>query len=127
MQKIDIRRDPTSERMQTLKALIRIENQIINMTVDTGGPISFLKNTVAKQILDSSVKVQFTPSEQLNLPAQIVDYNKQPIVILGALKATIRSTGWEIYNATFFIAPIVITVKKNDSIKLALDAKPVIR
>ena len=37
----------------------------------------------------------------MNLPAQIIDYNKQPIVILGALKAKIRSTGWEIHNATF--------------------------
>ena len=58
---------------------------------------------VAKQILDSSRMVLFTLSEQLNLPSQIVDYNKQPIVILGALKAKIRSTGWESHNATFLI------------------------
>ena len=44
--------------MKSLKALIRIDNQIINMTVDTGSPISFLNSTVAKQILDSSRKVQ---------------------------------------------------------------------
>ena len=40
MRKIHIRRDPTSERMKSLKALVRIDNQIINMTVDTGSPIS---------------------------------------------------------------------------------------
>ena len=71
--KIDIRRDSTSERMRSLKALIRIDNQILNMTVDTGSPISFLKWSVAKQILESSEKIQFTPAEQLNLPAQFVD------------------------------------------------------
>ena len=75
--KIDIRRESTSERMKSLKALIRIDNQIINMTVDTGSPISFLNWSVAKQILDSSGKIQFTPAKQLNLPAQFVDYNKK--------------------------------------------------
>ena len=45
---IDIRRDSTSERLKSLKALIRIDNHIINMTVDTGSPISFLNWSVAK-------------------------------------------------------------------------------
>ena len=82
MRNIDIRRDPTSEKMKSLKALVRIDKHIINMTVDTGSPIFSLNWTVAKQILDSSGKVKLTPSEQLNLPAQFVDYNKHPIVIL---------------------------------------------
>ena len=99
----NFRRDPTSESMKSLKASIRIDNQIINITIDTGSPISLLNWTVAKQVLDSSGKVQFTSSEQLNLPAQFVDYNKKPIVKLGALKANIPSAGWEIPNATFLI------------------------
>ena len=53
-----------------------------------------------------SGKVQFTTSEQLNLPAQFVDYNKQPIVILGAMKINKGSAGWEILNATFLITKI---------------------
>ena len=101
--KIDIRRDSTSERMKSLKALIRIDNQIINMTVDTGNPISFLNWSVAKQMLDSAGKIQFTPAVQLNLPAQFVGYNKRPIAKLGALKAKIRSAGWEVPDATFLI------------------------
>ena len=91
--KIDIRKDSTPGRMKSLKALIRIDNQIINMTVDTGSPISFINWTVAKQILDSSGKIQFTPVKKLNLSAQFVDYNKIPIAILGAVKAKIRSAG----------------------------------
>ena len=75
--KIDIRKDSSSGRMKSMKALIRIDNQIINMTVDTGSPISFINWTVAKQILDSSRKIQFTPAEKLYLPAQFVDYNKK--------------------------------------------------
>ena len=101
--KIDIRKDSTSGRMKSLKALIRNDNQIINMTVDTGSPISFINWTVAKQILDSSGKIQFTPVEKLNLPAQFVDYNKKPIAILGSVKAKIRSAGWEVPDATFLI------------------------
>ena len=73
------------------------------MTVDTGSPISFINWTVAKQILDSLGNIQFTPVEKLNLPAQFVDYNKKPIAILGAVKAKLRSTGWEIPDATFLI------------------------
>ena len=85
-------RDPKSERVKSLKALVRVDHQIINMTVDTGSPISFLNWSTAKIILDSSDKAKFTTAERLNLPAQFVDYNKkQPIVLLGALKATIRS------------------------------------
>ena len=89
--------------MKSLKALIRIDNQIINKTVDTGSPISFLNWSVAKQILDSSGKIQFTPAEQLSLPAQFVDYNKRPIAILGALKAKIWSAGLEVPDVTFLI------------------------
>ena len=46
--KIDIRKDSISGRMKSLKALIRIDNQIIKTTVDTGSPISFINMTVAK-------------------------------------------------------------------------------
>ena len=46
--KIDIRKDSSSGRMKSLKALIRIDNQIVSMTVDTGSPISFINWTVAK-------------------------------------------------------------------------------
>ena len=42
MRKIDIRRAPTSEKMKSFEALVRIDNQIINMTVDTGSLKSFL-------------------------------------------------------------------------------------
>ena len=92
LQKIEVCRDPTSERIKSPKALVRVDHRIINMTVDTGSPISFLDWPTAKIILESSDKAKFTPAERLNLPAHFVDYNKkQPIVILKALKATIRS------------------------------------
>ena len=86
VQKTDIRRDPNSERM---KSLVRVDHQIINMTVNTESPISFLNWTTANLILEPSDQTKCTPAERLNLPAQLVDSNKQPIVILGALEATI--------------------------------------
>ena len=43
------------------------------------------------------------PAERLNLSAQFVEYNKQPILILGALKADIRSAGWEVKGVSFLV------------------------
>ena len=99
VQKIDISRDPKSERMDSLKAWVRVDHQ----TVDTGSPISFLNWPTIKINLESSDQSKLTPAERLNLPAQFVGYNKQPIVIIGALKATILSAGWEFNEATFLI------------------------
>ena len=38
--KIDLLRDPTSNRVKSLRAMVRIYNQIIQLTVDTGSPAS---------------------------------------------------------------------------------------
>ena len=51
IQKVDIRRNPRSQQIKSLKALVRIDHQIINMTIDTGSPVSFLNWATAKQIL----------------------------------------------------------------------------
>ena len=77
--KIDMRRDPRLHQIKALKALVRIKNQIINMTIDTGSPVSFLNWTTAKQLLDGSSQIKFNPAEKLNLTMQFVDYNKHPI------------------------------------------------
>ena len=103
IQKIDIRRNTRSQQIRSLKALVRIDNQIINMTIDTGSPVSFLNWATAKQILETSKYTKFTPRENLNLTAQFVDYNKQPINILGAITTTIRSAAWEVVGASFLI------------------------
>ena len=79
VQKVDIRRNPRSQQIRSLNALVKIDHQIINMTIDTGSPVSFLNWATAKQILESSKNTKFTPRENLNLTAQFVDYNKQLI------------------------------------------------
>ena len=86
IQKIDSIRDPTLNRVKSLKAMVRIDNQIIQLTVDTGSPVSFLNWAKTKEIMEKSNKVRFIPSDKLNLQTKFVDYNKQPISILGALK-----------------------------------------
>ena len=43
------------------------------------------------------------PAESLNLSAQFFDYYKQPILILGASKANIRSAGWEVKGVSFLV------------------------
>ena len=83
--------------------MVRIDHQIINMTIDTGSPVSFLNWATAKRILESSKNTRFIPRENLNLITQFVDYNKQPINILGAITTTIRSAGWEVVGASFLI------------------------
>ena len=49
VRKIDIRRDPRSAQIKSLKTLVRIDNQIINLTIDTGSPVSFLNWATTKQ------------------------------------------------------------------------------
>ena len=84
--------------------MVRIDNQIIQLTVDTGSPVSFLNWATAKEILDKSSKVRFIPSGKLNLQTNFVDYTKQPISILEALKTNLRSAGWEVKGATFLVS-----------------------
>ena len=103
VRKIDIRRDPKSHQIKALKALVRINRQIINVTIDTGRPVSFLNWTTAKQLLEGAPEIKFIPAEKLNLTTQFVDYNKQPIQIQGALCTSIRSAGWEVQDASLLV------------------------
>ena len=103
IQKVDIRRNSRSQQIKSLKTLVRIDHRIIMMTIGTGSPVSFLNWATAKQILESSKNTKFIPQENLNLTAQFVDYDKQPINILGAITTTIRSAGWEEVGASFLI------------------------
>ena len=103
VQKIDLLRDPTSNRVKSQKAMVRIYSQIIQLTVDTGSPVSFLTWATTKEIIDESNKARFIPSDKLNLATQFVDYNKQAICVLGALKTNLRSAGWEVKGATFLV------------------------
>ena len=91
IRKTDIRRDPKSHQIKALRASVRIDKHIINMTIDRGSAISFLNWTTAKQLMEGAPKLKFIPAEELNLTTQFVDYNKQPIQILGALCTSIRS------------------------------------
>ena len=99
-----LRRNPQSHHIKALKALIGVKNQIINMTIDTGSPVSFLNWTTAKQLLDGPSEIKFISVEKLNLSAQFVDHYKHPIFILGAKQANIRSAdSWEVKNASLLI------------------------
>ena len=103
VQKIDSIRNPKLKRVKSLEAMVRIDNQIIQLAVYTGSPVSFLNWATAKEIMDKSNKVRFIPSGKLNLHTKFVDYNKQPICVLGALKTNFRSAGWDVKGATFLV------------------------
>ena len=93
VQKIDSLRDPTSNREKTFKVGVRIDHKIIQLTVDTGSPVSFVNWATTKEIIGKSNKARFHPSDKLNLATHFVDYNKQPICVLGELKTNHRSAG----------------------------------
>ena len=73
------------------------------MTIDTGSPVTLLNWTTTKQILEGPSKSKFIPAQKLNLSAQFVDYNKRLILILGALKANLRSAGWKVLGAMLLV------------------------
>ena len=83
--------------------MLRIENQTIQLTADTGTAVSFLNWATTKEIIEKSKMARFKPAEKLNLATQFVDYKKQPICALGALKINLRSAGWEVKGATFLV------------------------
>ena len=85
------------------------------MTIDTGSPVSFLNWTSTKQIFEGSPSSKIIPAEKLNLSALFVDYDKRPVLILGALKANLRSAGWKVHGA-----PLLLTERRMQSI-LGLD------
>ena len=73
VQKIDSIRDPKLNRVKSLKAMVRIDNQIIQLMVDTGSQVSFLNWATAKEMMDKSNKARSIPSDKLNLTTKIVD------------------------------------------------------
>ena len=81
--------------------MVRIDNQIIQLTVETRNPVSFLNWETVKGIMDKSNKASFILSDKLNLATKFVDYNKQPICVLGALNTNLRSAGTELKGATW--------------------------
>ena len=76
VQKIDLLRDPTSNKVKSLKAMVRINNQIFQLTVDTGSPVSFLNWATTQEINNKSNKARFIPPVELKLVTQLVDYDK---------------------------------------------------
>ena len=66
IQKIDLLRDPTSNKIESLKAMVRIDNQIIQLTVDTASPVSLLNWATTKKVIEKSKKTQFMPAEKVN-------------------------------------------------------------
>ena len=115
VKKSDLLRDPTSNKVKSLKAMVRIDNQIVQLTEDTGSPVSFLNWATTKEIIDKSNKARFITSDKLNLVTEFVDYNKQPICVLGAMKTNLRSAGREVKGATFLVT------EKRTRCKLGLD------
>ena len=109
VQKIHLFRDPMSNKVKSLKTRMRIDNQIIKLTVDTGSPVSFLNWATTKEVIDESNKARFIPFDKLNLATQFVDYKKQPICVLGGVedKSSFERLGVE-RGCDCFIAPIVI-------------------
>ena len=103
IEKVEVRRNPQSHQIKALKALVKIESHILNMTIDTGSPVSFLNWSTTKQSLEGPTNSKFIQAEKLNLSAQFGDYNKRPILILGALKANLRSAGWEVIGAILLV------------------------
>ena len=75
VRKIDIRRNPQSAQINSLKIKVSIDKQIINMTIDTGSPGLFLNWAAIRQTLEGCPKTKFIPTEKLKLSAQFFYYN----------------------------------------------------
>ena len=62
VEKNEVHRNPQSHQIKAIKALVKFDNHILNMTIDTGSPVSFLNWTSTKQILEGSLNSKFYSS-----------------------------------------------------------------
>ena len=67
VKKSDIRRNDRSQQIKSLKASVRIDNQIKNITIDTCSLVSFPNWATAKQIVEVAKNTKFTLMEKQKL------------------------------------------------------------
>ena len=90
--------------LKTLDAILRAGNTFIKVLVDTGSPSSFLNRDTANTILrDAKANAKFVKFADLQLDTLYLDYNKQRILILGALHVSVTSIDWSVQNARFLV------------------------
>ena len=73
-------------------------------TVDTGSPVSFLNKRTCDSLLQWNPSVEFRDITRYPIDTLYVDYNKQPIRLLGSIQIPISSSGWKVDNAQFLIS-----------------------
>ena len=104
--------------LKTLDAVLRAGNTFIKMLVDTGSPSSFLNRDTANTILrDAKANAKFIKFADLQLDTLYLDYNKQRILILGALQVSVTSIDWSVQNARFLVV-------EDNRCLLGLDLQP---
>ena len=67
IEKVEVRRNPQSHQIKALKALVKIESHILNMTIDTGSPVSFLNWATTKKNLEGPTNSKFIPASTINV------------------------------------------------------------
>ena len=103
----------------------------IDWLADTGSPRSFMQESTAKKITANYPKTSIAKYTEKKTKYKC--FNNQDIQLKGVLNVNIKSGSWSASNCKiirlekcsdeYLISSVVITVKKDKSVKIALDSK----
>ena len=98
---------------------IPLHNSIINFTIDTGSPASFINQKTADMLLkDPASNATFKNIKDVKIGMRFIDYNHKTINLLGALYVDVTSAGWAVDQARFLVVE-----KKRNLVGMDLHAK----
>ena len=91
-------------KSRSLSIQLRSGRSFFFSTVDTGSPVSFLNKRFCDLLLQRNTSIEFRDIARYPVDTLYVDYNKQPIRLLGSIQIPISSGGWRVDNAQVLIS-----------------------
>ena len=91
-------------KSRSLSIQLRSGHSFFYSTVDTGSPVSSLNKRTCDLLLQRNPSIEFRDITRYPVDTLYVDYNKQPIRLLGSIQNPISSGGWRVDNAQFLIS-----------------------
>ena len=91
-------------KSRSLSIQLRSGRSFFYSTVDTGSPVSFLNKRTCDLLLQQNPSIEFRDIARYPVDTLYVDYNKQPICLLGSIQFPISSSGWMVENAQFLVS-----------------------
>ena len=91
-------------KSRSLSIQVRPNYSFFYSTVDTGCPVLLLNKRTCDLLLQRNPSIEFRDITRHSIDNLYVDYNLQPIRLLGSIEIPISSSGWKVDNSQFLIS-----------------------